>query len=92
MARLSEDEIGQRLRGLEGWERGGRRDQQAIRVRRLQGIGRSGRPAGASRRGAQPPSDLQVSWSTVTVSITTHSQGGLTESDFELASRIDAID
>ena len=35
--------------------------------------------------------DLQISWNTVTVSITTHSEGGLTESDFELAGRIDAL-
>jgi 4a-hydroxytetrahydrobiopterin dehydratase len=36
--------------------------------------------------------DLEISWSTVTVSISTHSEGGLTENDFELARRIDALD
>ena len=35
--------------------------------------------------------DLEISWATVTVRITTHSEGGLTEADFELADRIDAI-
>jgi 4a-hydroxytetrahydrobiopterin dehydratase len=35
--------------------------------------------------------DLQVSWDTVTVSLTTHSEGGLTAGDFELASRIDSV-
>ena len=35
--------------------------------------------------------DLSVSWDEVTVSITTHAAGGLTENDFELAKRIDAL-
>jgi 4a-hydroxytetrahydrobiopterin dehydratase len=33
--------------------------------------------------------DLAISWSKVTVSLSTHSQGGITENDFELAARID---
>jgi 4a-hydroxytetrahydrobiopterin dehydratase len=35
--------------------------------------------------------DLSISWDTVTVMISTHSEGGLTASDFELAGRIDAV-
>ncbi|MDQ4042019.1 MAG: 4a-hydroxytetrahydrobiopterin dehydratase [Actinomycetota bacterium] len=35
--------------------------------------------------------DLNISWDTVTVTLTTHSEGGLTESDFELAGRIDSL-
>jgi 4a-hydroxytetrahydrobiopterin dehydratase len=35
--------------------------------------------------------DLEISWKTVAVTITTHSEGGLTEGDFELARRIDAL-
>lgn len=35
--------------------------------------------------------DLAVSWNLVTVSLTTHSQGGLTDSDFELARRIEGL-
>ena len=33
--------------------------------------------------------DLEISWDTVKVTITTHSEGGLTDADFELAGRID---
>jgi pterin-4a-carbinolamine dehydratase len=32
-----------------------------------------------------------VSWNKVTVTITTHSEGGLTENDFELAGRISRL-
>lgn len=35
--------------------------------------------------------DVRISWSRVTLSITTHSAGGLTGLDFELAERIDEI-
>ena len=35
--------------------------------------------------------DLELSWDKVTVSITNHAAGGLTETDFELAKRIDAV-
>jgi 4a-hydroxytetrahydrobiopterin dehydratase len=35
--------------------------------------------------------DPEISWNKVTVSITTHSEGGLTENDFELARRIDGL-
>ena len=35
--------------------------------------------------------DLAISWDTVTVTITTHSEGGLTENDFTLAERIDGL-
>ena len=35
--------------------------------------------------------DLSISWNTVTVSLSTHSQGGITENDFELAKKIDPL-
>jgi 4a-hydroxytetrahydrobiopterin dehydratase len=35
--------------------------------------------------------DLSISWNTVRVTLSTHAAGGLTENDFELAKRIDAV-
>ena len=35
--------------------------------------------------------DLEISWDKVKVSLSTHSEGGLTENDFELAAKIDAL-
>jgi len=35
--------------------------------------------------------DLEISWDTVTVTISTHSEGGLTAADFELAAKVDAL-
>jgi 4a-hydroxytetrahydrobiopterin dehydratase len=35
--------------------------------------------------------DVAISWATVTVTISTHSEGGLTAADFDLAGRIDGL-
>lgn len=35
--------------------------------------------------------DIAISWKNVTVSLSTHSEGGLTERDFALAAQIDAL-
>jgi 4a-hydroxytetrahydrobiopterin dehydratase len=35
--------------------------------------------------------DVEISWDTVTISLSTHSEGGVTANDFELAARIDAL-
>jgi 4a-hydroxytetrahydrobiopterin dehydratase len=35
--------------------------------------------------------DLWISWNKVRVSLTTHSEGGITENDFELAARLDRL-
>ncbi|HYQ78177.1 MAG TPA: 4a-hydroxytetrahydrobiopterin dehydratase [Solirubrobacterales bacterium] len=91
MALLSEAEIGERLAGLPGWERKGdaieksfKREDFVGSVRFLDSI-----VAPAEEMGHHP--DLAVSWDTVTVTITTHSEGGLTANDFELAGKIDAL-
>jgi 4a-hydroxytetrahydrobiopterin dehydratase len=35
--------------------------------------------------------DIDIRWSKVTVTLTTHSEGGLTEKDFDLAMKIDQL-
>jgi 4a-hydroxytetrahydrobiopterin dehydratase len=35
---------------------------------------------------------LEISWNQVTVTLSTQSEGGLTENDFELARRIEAVE
>ncbi len=92
MAELLEDnEIETRLAELDGWAREGDAITKTFDegdfvgsvefVRRLTGP--------AEEMGHHP--DVSISWSEVKVSITTHSAGGLTANDFELADRIDAL-
>jgi 4a-hydroxytetrahydrobiopterin dehydratase len=91
MELLSDEEIASRLDQLDGWERQG----DAIRksfdrgdfVGSVEFVRAVVEPA--EEMGHHP--DLSISWSKVEVTITTHSEGGLTENDFELAKRIDAL-
>ena len=91
MARLTDEEIEERSAGLEGWERSG----DAI-VKRFDNGDFKGSVEFVNRLTPEAEEmnhhpDLEISWKTVTVTITTHSEGGLTKGDFELASRIDAL-
>ena len=91
MELLSDSEIDSRLAELEGWEREGETIAKTFEladfVGSVQFVGKLVEPA--EEMGHHP--DLTVSWNKVGVSITTHSAGGLTANDFELAKRIDAL-
>lgn len=88
---LSDEEIESRLAGLEGWRRDGdaivREFDRGDFVGSVRFVGALVEPA--EDMGHHP--DLEVSWATVTVRISTHSEGGLTAADFELAARIDRL-
>ncbi len=91
MARLEENEIERRLSELPEWSRSGEAITRELQcgdfagsvelVKRLTPV--------AEEMNHHP--DLAISWSKVTVTISTHSEGGLTAADFELARRIDAL-
>ena len=91
MALLGDDEIEAKLAALDGWTRSGEAIVKAyVRgdfVGSVKFVDALAAPAEAM--GHHP--DLQISWDTVTVTISTHSEGGLTAADFELAAKIDAI-
>ena len=92
MALLDDAEIEARLSGLSGWERSGEAIAKSFSLRRLRRLGASSSRAlvePAEAMGHHP--DLEISWDTVTVTISTHSEGGLTAADFELAEKIDAL-
>lgn len=88
---LSEAEIEARLAELDGWARDGaaitKRYDRGDFVGSVELVRQIVGPA--EEMGHHP--DLGISWSEVTVSITSHSAGGLTAGDFELAGRIDEL-
>jgi 4a-hydroxytetrahydrobiopterin dehydratase len=90
MELLPDTEIESRLAELDGWRREG--DAIAKEFDRGDFVGAvefvRSLVDPAEEMGHHP--DLAISWSKVTVSITTHAAGGLTANDFELAKRIDA--
>lgn len=91
-ARLSEDAITERLGQAAEWRRAGEeivRDfQTANFAEALALVNRIGEAAEALDH---HPDILLHGWNKVRISVTTHDAGGLTERDFELAARIDAL-
>jgi 4a-hydroxytetrahydrobiopterin dehydratase len=91
MTLLSDSEVEAKLAGLSGWARAG--DAIAKQFDRgdfagsIEFASNLLEPAEAINH--HP--DLAISWATVKVTISTHSEGGLTAADFELAARIDAL-
>ena len=90
MARLSDQEIEEALTSCDGWSREGEaivkefdRGDFAGSVDFVNAIAPR-----AEEMNHHP--DVNISWSKVEVTITTHSEGGLTQNDFELAHKIDA--
>jgi 4a-hydroxytetrahydrobiopterin dehydratase len=92
MPLLSDEEVERRLAALSGWEREGDAIRKSFKREDFKDSVNFVNRLTPVAEGMNHHPDLQISWDTVTVSITTHSEGGLTENDFELASRIDALD
>jgi len=91
MALLDEAEIELRLQSLPGWELSGaaivKEFGRGDFVGSVEFVSALAEPAEAMNH--HP--DLAISWDTVTVTISTHSEGGLTAADFELAAKIEAL-
>jgi 4a-hydroxytetrahydrobiopterin dehydratase len=90
MARLSDEEVEERLDAVEGWEREG-----AAIVKEFDNGDFKGSVDFVNRitpvaEDMNHHPDLEISWSAVKVKLSTHSEGGLTTNDFELAAKIDS--
>jgi len=91
MATLSDEEIGERLGELEGWERDGEAITKSFdRGDFVGSVKFVDSLVGPAEEMNHHP-DIAISWSEVKVTLSTHSEGGLTGNDFELAKRIDAL-
>lgn len=91
MALLSDSEIDARLAGRPGWSRAGEAIEKTFECGDFVGsvafVQKLVEPA--EEMNHHP--DLEISWDKVKVSLSTHSEGGLTAADFELAAKIDAL-
>lgn len=88
---LGEDEIDALLRDLPGWEREGQAIVKAYDRGDFAGSVEFVRRLAEPAEAMDHHPDLSISWSEVRVSLATHSAGGLTARDFELARRIDQL-
>ncbi len=91
MALLSDAEIDTKLAGLPGWKREDKAISKSFECGDFVGSVRfvESLVEPAEEMGHHP--DLELSWDKVTVTLSTHSEGGLTAADFELAAKLDAL-
>ncbi len=91
MSALSKDEIHERLKKMPGWSHAGKAIHRKFTFKSFTpAIGFVNKIAEAAEEAQHHP-DITINYSIVTISLSTHSEGGVTEKDFELAQQIDAI-
>ena len=90
MSRLDEAGVAAGLRRTPGWERTGAEITRAYRFRDFrEALAFVNRVGDLAERAGHHP-DIDIRYNTVTLALTTHDAGGLTQKDFDLAHAIDA--
>lgn len=88
---LSDDEIQSRLKELKGWKLEGKEIRKQVEQKNfVAAMGFVTSVALLAERANHHP-DIDIRWNKVTLLLSTHSAGGLTENDFNLAKAIDAL-
>ncbi len=88
---LAEAEIKARLAEVPRWTRRGKAIARSWEFEDFPAALRFINRVGALAERANHHPDIANSWNKVTLSLTTHDKGGLTDLDFDLAVRIDAL-
>jgi 4a-hydroxytetrahydrobiopterin dehydratase len=84
-------EIQQKLKGTLGWSHAGKALHKRFSCKTfMAAIGFVNRIAEVSEKAGHHP-DITVNYNVVTLSVSTHSEGGVTDKDFQLAKEIDAL-
>lgn len=91
MTLLSDAEIEGRLSELPGWKRAGAAIAKTFERGDFIGSVRFVESIVNPAEAMNHHPDIEISWDKVKVSISTHSEGGVTTADFELAAHIDAL-
>jgi 4a-hydroxytetrahydrobiopterin dehydratase len=91
MGLLTEDEITAALAEAPGWERAGNEITRTVKLKDFSGAMLYVGAVAYLAETANHHPDIAVSWNKVTLTLSTHSAGGLTEADFALATAISAL-
>jgi 4a-hydroxytetrahydrobiopterin dehydratase len=91
MALLDSTAVKLALRQASGWSKRGRVIRRTLEFADFQAaLQFVKRVAKLAERAGHHP-DIDIRWNRVTLALSTHSEGGLTDKDFALARRIDAL-
>lgn len=91
MAALSKPEIHEKLKKLIDWTHAGKALHRKYMFKSFPAaIGFVNEIAEAAEKAGHHP-DITINYSAVSISLSTHSEGGVTDKDFELARQIDQL-
>jgi 4a-hydroxytetrahydrobiopterin dehydratase len=92
MSRLDDTVVEEGLRRLPGWER---RGNQIVKTFTREDFAHAmvfvNEVASAAEAAGHHP-DIDIRWNKVTLALSSHAEGGLTDRDFQLAARIQELD
>ena len=91
MSLLTEDEIAARLGRAAGWERKGNAITRTVKLGDFRDAMLYVGAVAHLAQAANHHPDIAISWNRVTLTLSTHSAGGLTEADFNLAGQINSL-
>jgi 4a-hydroxytetrahydrobiopterin dehydratase len=91
MTLLTEDEITAGLGRAVGWERAGNSITRTVKLGDFRDAMLYVGAVAHLAQAANHHPDIAISWNTVTLTLSTHSAGGLTAADFALADKINAL-
>lgn len=91
MPLLNDGEIQDKLGGLDGWDRVENEIKKEYKLKNyVESVGFVAKIALLAERADHHP-DIILQYNKVTVTLTTHSDGGITEKDFSLAREIEGV-
>jgi 4a-hydroxytetrahydrobiopterin dehydratase len=90
MARLNQNEVRSRLSALSGWELDDGEIQKKYRFADFREAMTFVNRVAELAEAADHHPDIEIKYNSVKLELSTHSEGGLTEKDFALATQIDA--
>lgn len=88
---LSEDEIGAALADLDGWRHVGQSISRSVRMPTFPAAIALVAAVGEVAEQAGHHPDIDIRWRTVTFTCSTHSHGGITSLDIDLARAVDKL-
>ena len=91
MALLNEKQIAAKMKSLKGWKRNGAQIyRNVVKKDFVEAMGFVQSVALLAEKADHHP-DIDIRWNTVTLVLSTHSEGGLTQKDFSLAEQINSL-
>ena len=91
MAALSKNEIQQKLKDTRRWSHVGKSIQKRYTLKSFPpAIGLVNKIAEVAEKAGHHP-DITINYNVVGISLSTHSEGGVTQRDFELAQQIEKL-